>query len=602
MIISLRPKYVLLLLFTATMGLYCSSLIEITLKPSVIGIDDRGLLQYLLNHRLSFHDIFFVQNPGKYFRPFLELTLLIDQKLWDDHIFGYRLTNVLLHTCNTLIVYAIGKALFKTSSYRTEASFGAAILFAVHPVAVESVAWISGRTDLLVTLWSLLAFYFYLLANNKNAVYTLPLSLACALAAALSKETGIIVFILMIGWEIYYRKNYDIPKKKFALIFILLLLLSGILYFVLRFNALATRDMSMEMIGSRILSGEVFSSMKLFFASYGFYTKKFFVPFPLQLAIDTINVNMYAIGGVVLMLLFGTGMFIPMFARYRFYFFWALLGLLPAAVVSFTDIAWTPWAERYLYFSLVPLSFISSIFCVQLINSRQGFPRKVMVVCAAIVIIVFAFTSIQRAHVWNNALALSSDTYKKSPYFIPTAVEYARSLNEKGMRDEAEQQLHKAASLLGPKHQLFYYLGGMSMEKGDHERAKQYYLRALAEARNDKKLVQMGPYLKKTILASLSDVEMVESNAHTDKKTKNRYYQSAIEYLLEARKEDSSDAFLLYSIAKLYLAIGNNVEAIKYFEEFIGKWDHDIYRQAAERLLKKIQKSAVSLHSLYDVA
>jgi tetratricopeptide (TPR) repeat protein len=296
------------------------------------------------------------------------------------------------------------------------------------------------------------------------------------------------------------------------------------------------------------------------------------------------------------MLLFGSGMIIPVFARYRFYSFWALLGLLPAAVVSFTDIAWTPWAERYLYFSLVPLSFISSIFCVQLIHSHQGFPRRVMVICAASVVIVFAFFSVQRAHVWNNALALSHDTYKKSPYFIPAVVEYARSLHEKGMREEAEQQLHKAASLSGPKHQVLYCLGGMSLERGNHERARQYYLQALAEARVDKKLVLMGPHLKKNILSSLSDVEMVKSKSPSnDKKTKHRYYQKAIGYLLEAHNEDPSDSFLLYNIAKLYLITGNKTEAVKYFEEFIEKRDNDIYRQTAEKLLKKIRSSAMLL-------
>jgi len=593
----LRPQYMLLLLFVVTLGVYCSSLIEITLKPAVIGMDDHSLLQYLLNRKLTLQDIFCVQNPGKYYRPFLSLTFLIDQRLWDEHIFGYRLTNVVLHTCNALLVYAIGRTLLKTHLYRTETSFLAALLFAVHPIAVESVAWISGRTDLLSTWWSLLAFYFYLSVHDKNTVYTLPLSLLCALAAVLSKETGIIVFILIIGWEIYYRNYFGFPKAKYGLIFILLFLSGGILYFVLRFNALASRDMSMEMIGSRILSGEVFSSIKSFFASYGFYIKKFFVPFPLQFAIDTINVNMYAIGGVVLMLLFGTGMFIPMFARYRFYSFWTLLGLLPAAVVSFTDIAWTPWAERYLYFSLVPLSFITSIVCVRFISNRQGYPRNIALVCAALIIVFFSFFSVQRAHVWNGGLALARDTFQKAPSFIPAAVEYARSLKAKGMRDEAEHQLHRAESLSGPKHLLFYSLGAISMEKGNHKKAKQYFLQALAAARNDKKLVLMGPSLRKSILASLSDLEMAETKPYSDKRTREGYYQKAVGYLVEAYNEDPGDHFLLYNIGKLYVLQGNRAEAAKYFEEFIKKWDNDdIYSQSAQKLLKKIS-FGVFLHS-----
>ncbi len=592
MIKSLRPQYMFLLLFAITVGMYCSSLIEISLKPAVISIDDRGLLQYLLNHKLTLRDIFFAKNPGKYYRPLLGLTYLIDQRLWGETIFGYRLTNVLIHTCNTLLMFLIGMTLFKAHPHRNKIPFLAALLFTVHPMAVESVAWISGRTDLLATFWSLLAFYLYLSVNDKNALWIMPLSLLCALAAALSKETGIIIFILIIGWEVYYRKYFDFPKVKYASITVLLLLSSGLLYFVLRTHALASRDMSMEMIWSRILSGDVLNSVKMFLSSYGFYIKKFIVPFPLQFAIDSINVNAYAFLGLAIILLFSAGMFISIVAPLQFFSFWTLLGLLPGAVVSCTDIAWTPWAERYLYFSLVPLSFISVMLSVQLINNLHGFPRKFLYACSAIVIILFASSAVQRAHMWNDDLALSYDTFKKSSLFIPAAVAYACSLKEKGRQDEAEQQLQKAALLTGPKHLLFYNLGIMSMSK-DYEKARGYFLQALAEVRKDKKLIMMGPYLKKNILTSISDVEMAESRSYSDKKTKNQYYQRAIEYLVEAHNEDPSDSFLLYNIAKLYLVIGNNAEAKKCFEEFIAKWDNnDIYRQAAEKLLKKITNQA----------
>ncbi len=590
MIKSIQPKYILLLLFTATVGIYCSSLIEITLKPAVIGIDDRGLMHYLLNHKLTFHDIFCVSNPGKYYRPFLGLTFLIDQRLWGETIFGYRLTNVLIHTSNTLLAFLIGRTLFKIHPHRNKISFLATLLFTVHPMAVESVAWISGRTDLLATFWSLLAFYLYLSANYKNALWIVPLSLLCALAAALSKEMGIIIFILIIGWEVYYRKYFYFLKIKFASIFVALILSGGLLYFVLRSHALASRDMSMEIIWSRIRSGEVFSSIKLFLSSYGFYIKKFVFPFPLQFAIDTINVNVYALFGAIVILLFGAGMLIQPVSRYLFFYFWVLLGLLPAAIVSFTDIAWTPWAERYLYFSLVPLSFISVMFSVQLINNLHGVPRKLVYACFAIVIIFFAFSSAQRAHMWNDDLALSYDTFKKSPSFIPAAVAYACALKEKGKRDEAEEQLHKAELLPGPKHQVLYQLGLISMSKGDHEKAKDFFQRALAEARNNKKLVQMGPYFKKSILVSLSDVELADSKSYDDMETKHRYYKKAIEYLVEAHNEEPSDTFLLYNIARLYLFTGNNAEAIKCFEEFIKKWDNDFYRQSAEKLLMKIKR------------
>jgi tetratricopeptide (TPR) repeat protein len=589
-----RTQYVPLLLAAATMGIYCFSLVEISLKPAVIGMDDSALFQSLLNHNLPFRDIILADNPGKYFRPFLTLSFLIEQKIWGEIVFGYRFTNVVLHTCNALLVYAIGMTLLRSSPQRNEVSFGAALLFAVHPLAVESTAWISGRTDLLSTFWALLAFYLYLSAHDRNLRYLYPFALFAAMTAAVSKENGFMVFILIISWELYFRRTFQFPPNRFALISVIMILAVGILYVVLRTTALASKDMSMAMIWSGLLSGDLVTPAQYFSASYGFYIKKFIDPFPLQFAIDSIAVGSYAIIGVFILLFFGITLLLPSMVSYRYFYFWALLGLLPSAVISFTNIAWTPWAERYLYFSMVPLSFMSSMLCVYLMDKWHGIARNATYAFAAGVLLVFAISTVQRTHVWNNDLLLAEDTYKKSPSFIYAAVEYGRALKEKGMISEAEQQLREAVSLAGPKHRLYYQLGDISFGKGDYEGAREQFRRALYEARNDRRLVLLGPVFKKNILISLSRAEFAEGGLFADRKTRDRYDQTAIGYLIEAYKEDPSDSFLLYNIAKMKLAVGNTVEAAHYFEEFIKKrCDNDIYRQTAERLLKKIRLSAV---------
>jgi len=588
-----RTQYVPLLLAAVTMGIYCFSLLEISLKPAVIGMDDSALFQALLNHKLTFRDIILSENPGKYFRPFLTLSFLIEQKVWGEIVFGYRFANVVLHTCNALLVFAIGKMLLRSSPQRNEASFGAALLFAVHPLAVESTAWISGRTDLMSTIWALLAFYLYLSAQEKNLRYLFPFALLAAMAAAVSKENGFMVFILIISWELYFRRTFQFPQNRFALISVLLIIAVGILYVVVRTRALASKDMGMEMIWSGLLSGDLTTPAQHFIASYGFYIKKFVEPFPLQFAIDSIAVDSYSVFGVFILLFFGVTLLLPSMVSYQFFYFWTLLGLLPSAVISFTNIAWSPWAERYLYFSMVPLSFMFAMLCVHLRHRWHGIVRKAISALAAGVLLIFAISTVQRAHIWNNDLELAEDTFKKSPSFIYAAVEYGRALKEKGMIGEAEQQLREAASLTGPKHRLYYQLGDISLGKGDYDGARDQFRRALYEARNDNRLVLLGPVFKKNILVSLSRVEIAEGGLFNDRKSREQYYQTAKGYLIEAYQEDPSDPFLLYNIAKMDLSAGNTLEAANYFEEFINKWDNDIYRQTAERLLKKIRLSVV---------
>jgi len=586
---SVSPPFALLLLAVITLGLYGSSLIEITIKPSSVGIDDQSLLQQLFDQKITLHDAFLRSGSGKYYRPFLVLSYLADKLLWGDLIFGYRLTNVLLHTCNVMLVYLLGAKILRATRYARASALGSAVLFAVHPIAVESVSWISGRTDLLAAAFSLAAFSLFLSDGRKKMLCAIPLGLA----AALSKETGIVVFILFLGWETYFGRSFDSPRKNMTA-FLFVLTAGCMAYLVGRHNALAAQDLSAELVWSRFRSPNLLHNLTLFVSSFGFYAKKFIIPYPLQFAIDTINVPWYAVLGSVLVVLFCAGFFYPAFARLHFYQFWAMLGVLPAAVVSITDIAWTPWAERYLYLSLAPLSIlIADMFQALLVNVRDRY-RYFLYGLAGMSIVIFAVSTVQRSHLWNDTTAFARDTCLKSPDFLPASVEYASVLSSNGLRDEAERQLHKAEMLVGPKHLLFFNLGTISLGKGDYAEARRYYLLALDEARIDKKLVLMGPSLRKNILTRLANLEMLESGRITDRSRKAEHQRKAVGHLIGAYDEDPSDYFLLYNIGKMYLSVGMNAEAARYFEEFILRWkNNDIYRQTAEGLLMKIRTHAV---------
>lgn len=89
--------------------------------------------------------------------PLTWLSLMADAQLWGLHAGAFHLTNVALHTFNVLLLYAI---LWQWTGSRGRAAFVAA-LFAVHPLHVESVAWISERKDVLSTLFGLLALFAY---------------------------------------------------------------------------------------------------------------------------------------------------------------------------------------------------------------------------------------------------------------------------------------------------------------------------------------------------------------------------------------------------------------------------------------------------------
>ena len=89
------------------------------------------------------------------YHPLTWLSLMVDQGVHGQRQWGFKLTNLLLHVVNGLLLFF---ALFRMTS-RAWLSFFVAALFAIHPLHVESVAWASGRKDVLATLFVFLSIH-----------------------------------------------------------------------------------------------------------------------------------------------------------------------------------------------------------------------------------------------------------------------------------------------------------------------------------------------------------------------------------------------------------------------------------------------------------
>ena len=161
-------------------------------------------------------------------------------------------------------------------------------------------------------------------------------------------------------------------------------------------------------------------------------------------------------------------------------------------MISFTDVAWTKWAERYLYFSLVPLSVMTSMAYFEL-TDKLGYEKNgtasIVGIC---VLLSLALATYHRSRLWNDNLSFWSDAYSKNPNSINVAVSYANLLGPKKKIDEAGKVLEHAMGLKGPKHQVLYSLGHISRNREDFEKAEGYYKKTLVEARADSRFVLEG--------------------------------------------------------------------------------------------------------------
>jgi tetratricopeptide (TPR) repeat protein len=130
---------------------------------------------------------------GAYYRPLATMSLAIDRKVHGDNAAGFHLLGLLLHGLNTALVLGLARRLGAS----VPAALVGALLFAWFPRSTEAVAWISGRTDVLATTFSLLALGLTLGPLPARRW----LAAGCILLGAFSKEVALAAAIGVLAWE-----------------------------------------------------------------------------------------------------------------------------------------------------------------------------------------------------------------------------------------------------------------------------------------------------------------------------------------------------------------------------------------------------------------
>lgn len=261
-----------------------------------------ALLFYLptLTHGLVWDDTYFlldlpylrdpslwwqaVQQPlfvsQNYFRPLPLLMFVVEAGLGGPTAFVFHLVNVLLHVANTLLVVLLARTVLPTDRRGLWLATGAGLLFALHPALVENVSWISDRFDLLMAFFILLALYMeqrMQSGGRRNVLLAL-----CLCAALLSKETGVVLLVLLPLWQAFRRMSAgatvagavrDVVQTQRALYGVLVL---GVLaYLCLRFSALGFLYRS----DTQMISGGVLPHLLLIGKTLGCYALLLVFPF-----------------------------------------------------------------------------------------------------------------------------------------------------------------------------------------------------------------------------------------------------------------------------------------------------------------------------------
>ena len=158
--------------------------------------DDAMLTKSIVLKEDGLYKCWFTTQQPNYW-PITWTSYWLEHKLWKLKPAGYHITNILIHTACALLIWRILVQL------NIPAAFAAAIIFAVHPVNVESVAWIAQRKTILAMLFFLLSLFYYLRLDRTGKKLFYALSATLFILAMLSKGSVVslpVVILLCVWW------------------------------------------------------------------------------------------------------------------------------------------------------------------------------------------------------------------------------------------------------------------------------------------------------------------------------------------------------------------------------------------------------------------
>lgn len=634
--LDIKKPYQICLLFIAVLAIYYPSL-----SAEISVLDDREALFSLFN--LQSFDLKTIFIPkvqgGGYYRPFISVSYMIDRFWWDLSLQTMHLENILLHLANVLMVFWLGVKLCTSSANgRGLLPFSGALVFALHPINTESISWISGRTDPMACFFVLSAFLLLITYRKNKKVLLLGAALFVAMLGVLAKETALAfipaAFFVLIAsddnlekftnasyWEssrktrvifaiysfiaillallslnyylvlvtgavfalqLYLQESYDVTKQKlFGSLKLILCLVSLFILLLLLFYGLrkVAFESDMPKIPNiiNVMTSDINYTIELFLGAAGFYVKKFFLPLPLNLAIREID-PLYELFGVLCLM---ACIYLIMVRRISSSLILAgFIMLLPVFPLAFGTIAWTAYAERYLYIPSA-LWILGGITFLDASSQRLKIStvRYGMLVWA-LVVVVFTGITFQRNMLWRTNIGLFRDTVQKSPDFKNVRGLYMSALVDRGEYAEAEKQYLIASRMKSvaydERYDLLYATILKNMNKFDQ--AEKVY--------KDTELKTKGES------AALYEALMAYCDSRLfnlkDENVRNKLMQKKL-YALERLYALKKSPFIAYRMGQIYLTLGSFEKAHAAVECSVTTFaSDDPLKKSAEMLLKTI--------------
>jgi tetratricopeptide (TPR) repeat protein len=334
---------------------------------------------------------------AEFWHPLTWLSLMLDYQVYGLNAGGYHLTNLVLHIISALLLFW----LFNRMTGSIWRSAFVAAFFAIHPLRVESVAWVAERKDVLSVFFLILMLCFYVYYTEKPVIKRYLLVLFCFICSLMSKPmvvTGPVIMVLLDYWPL---KRFESQKsnavlwqlKEKALFFILAFIFSIVTLYAQYNPSIKHFPLSYRLANAPV--------------SFVTYLGKIFWPhdlvilYPLPDQLPT-----WQIIGVALVLIV-VGIVLIVFMKRLPYLFigwlWYLVTLLP--VIGITQIGTHSIHDLYTYLPSIGIAVMLAWGIPPLFRS-DGVHKKILLPAGIIVLVILSVLTWRQCGYWKDSITL----------------------------------------------------------------------------------------------------------------------------------------------------------------------------------------------------
>ena len=409
------------------------------------------------------HGVWFHTNTGfddySIYRPLWLVWEFLVYQLSGENPLIWHISNLVLHALNALLLFFLARLLYPASSSLIRVCL--AIIFLIYPIVSHNVIWVSGSTDLLLTVWYLSTLISYIKYRESGKEIWFYLSVLTFICAIFTKEMGITLIPLLIVIDSSYKVKFRDQLRNYLIITILV---SG--YIALRVFALghATGEAS----GWQINAESMWRAVE-----YGsIYLRTLFFPWPLPITVRHLPTGLTTILDPYLGLLL---LLLLIYLTFKFPKTRLGIGLIVMPLVIPVLLAFSTFglfATRFLYLSVVGLVLLLT----PLFNARMS--QIEFRIAYGLAIIVLGTMTIVETYNWKNQGSFAAKLVLYDTNHADNWISQANYYKSKSQTQKAINIFHQATSVVSPESERMQVIRALALlyaENGSYDQSIEEY-------------------------------------------------------------------------------------------------------------------------------